>query len=122
MSKQRMNLLDKLESLINSAHKLCISKAQEPIAYVECPFQHDEEFGPHLHLDKMKQNNIIYCKKVNPKQLVPKEAYNLLVLPKDRPGEFKHIVKIIVNHICIMSRYRRTNKGGLSYSTLSNFR
>lgn len=65
-----------------------ISKAQKPIAYMECPLQHNEEFGPHLRLDKVKPN--MYCKMVHPKELaiVPKEAYNLL-LPTDQLSEYE---------------------------------
>ena len=84
LSVQRLELLNELRKLINLVHERCISKAQKPIAYVECPLQHDENCGPHLSLDKIKLN--MYCTKVYPKKKVPEEAYNL-VLPPDHPGE-----------------------------------
>ena len=82
MSVQRSELFNELGELINLVHNRCISKAQKPIAYVECPLQHDEKCGPHLSLDKIKPN--MYCTKVYPKREVPKQAYNL-VLPLDPP-------------------------------------
>lgn len=83
--EERLKLLDELEKIINFVHQRCISKAQKPVAYVECPLQHDEEFGPHLPLDTIKP--IMYCNKVYPKQPVPSESYNLLLPCMDQPGE-----------------------------------
>ena len=84
--KQRWNLLQMLDKMVHSVHKRFISTAKNPIAYIECPLQHNEESGFHLHLDKIKPN--MYCNKVYPKQLVPKETYNLL-LPMDQLGEYE---------------------------------
>ena len=86
LHEQRWKLLQMLDTMIHSVHKCCISTAQKPIAYIECPLQHDEEYGLHLRLRKIKLN--MYCNKVYPKQLVPKETYNLL-LPMDQLGKYE---------------------------------
>ena len=84
--EQRCKLLQVLDKMVHSVHKRCISKAKKPIAYMECPLQHDDECGLHLLLHKIKPN--MYCNKVYPKQLVPKETYNLL-LPTEQLGEYE---------------------------------
>ena len=86
LNEQRWKLLHTLNTMIHSVHERCISTAQKPIAYIECPLQHDEECGLHLRLEKIKPN--MYCNKVYPKQLVPKETYNLL-LPVDQLGKYE---------------------------------
>ena len=92
LSVQRLELVNELGKLIDLVHKRCISKSQKPIAYLECPLQHDEMCGPHLSLDKIKPN--MYCTKDYPKRKVPEEAYNL-VLPLDHPGKYdERFVKV----------------------------
>ena len=86
--QQRWGLLqEQLPSFILDAHNRCISKAQPPIAYMECPIQHDENCAPHIRLDTIAIDTNIWCTKVNPKELIPKDACNLLLQPKDHPGK-----------------------------------
>ena len=86
LNEQRWKLLHSLEEMVYSVHEQCISTAKKPIAYIECTLQHDEDCGLHVRLHSIRQN--MYCNSVHPKQLVPKEDYNLL-LPMDQLGEYE---------------------------------
>ena len=86
--QQRWGLLQKhLPSFILDAHNRCISKADQPIAYMECPLQHDESCAPHIRLDALATDADVWCTKVNPMKLISKDAYNLLLQPKDKPSK-----------------------------------
>jgi len=93
LCQQRWDLLQKhLPSFILDAHSRCISKADQPIAYMECPIQHDENCAPHIRLNTLAANTDVWCTKENPKKLIPKDAYNLLLQPRDNPGKKLAIV------------------------------
>ena len=81
--QQRWELLILILSFVKSVHSRCIPKAKEPIAYVECPLDHDKKFDPHLRLDAIKLETL--CTKVN--QFVSKDAYRLLLEPMNQSGE-----------------------------------
>ena len=80
-------LLEHLPSFILGAHNCCISKADRPIVYMECPLQHDENCAPHIRLDTLAIDTDVWCTKVNPMKLISKDAYNLLLQPKDKPSK-----------------------------------
>jgi len=83
--QQRWDLLQKhLHSFILDAHKRCIPNAQQPIAYIECP---EKDCTPHICLDTLTTDTDIWCTKVNPKKLIPRDTYNLVLEPKDQPGK-----------------------------------
>ena len=86
--QQRWDLIQEhLQFFILDAHKRCISKAQQPITYMECPVQHDENCAPHIRLDALAIDRDVWCTKVNPKRLISKDAYNLLLKPNDQPSK-----------------------------------
>ena len=73
----RYDLLKNIKKFIHHVHNHFIPKAREPITYVQCPLQHDEDYAPHIPLDTIESNML--CTKVN--QLIPRDAYNLLLEP-----------------------------------------
>ena len=81
--QQRWDLLQLVESFINSVHSHCIPKAAKPIAYVECPFCHDKDCAPHIRLSAVKPN--VLCTKVN--EYISLNAYKLLLEPTNQSGE-----------------------------------
>ena len=88
LRQQRWDLLQQhLKSFVFDAHNRCIPKAQQPITYVECPLEHDKSCVPHIRLDALTPDNDVYCAKENPKRLVSRSAYNLLLNPDNQPGK-----------------------------------
>ena len=75
--QQRNDLLELIKSFINSVHSRFIPKAAKPIAFLECPLDHDKECGPHLFLDKIKIGTV--CPLVN--EYISEDAYKLLLEP-----------------------------------------
>ena len=92
--QQRRDLLDLIRSFINSVYLRCIPEATKPIAYVECPLHHDEECGPHIHLDEIKTKTL--CNKVN--DFISEDAYGLLLEPTNKSGE---PIYTVANFYCI---------------------
>ena len=91
---QRRDLLQEhLPSFILDAHNRCIFKADQPIAYMECPMQHDENCAPHVRLDTLAIDTDVWCTRMNPKKLVSKDAYNLLLQPQGNTGKELAIAK-----------------------------
>ena len=86
--KERWDLLQKhLKSFVFDAHNRCIPKAQQPITYIECPLQNDKSYVPLIRLDALTPDNDVWCTKENPKRLVSRSAYNLLLNPDNQLGK-----------------------------------
>lgn len=86
--QERWDLLQQqLQSFVFFAHNRCIPRAQQPITYVECPLEHDKSCVPHIRLDALTPDNDVWCTKENPKRLVSRSAYNLLLNPISQPGK-----------------------------------
>lgn len=86
--QQRWDLLQEhLQSFVLDAHSRCISKARLPIAYMECPLQHNDDCAPHVRLDALAVDTDIWCNKVNPKRLISRDTYSLLLKPHNHPSK-----------------------------------
>ena len=95
MLGQRQELLTHLKESIHEVHQTYIPSAQYPIAYVECPLEHEEGCLPHVRLDDINEVNDIPCPK-NEGQIVPRKAY-MLLLTTSKGTEFVYMY----NYICI---------------------
>lgn len=89
--QQRWDLIQQhLQSFILDAHNRCIPKAQQPIAYMQCPLQHDDEScAPHVRLDTLTPDTDMWCTKSNPKRKVSRDSYNLLLKPSAQDGKYQ---------------------------------
>ena len=76
--KQRQDLLAHLKQSINEVHDIYIPSAKRPIAYIECPLQHEENCSPHVRLDDISDTEDVYCCKGDG-EIVPPEAYIMLL-------------------------------------------
>ena len=81
--QHRRDLLKFMQVSINTTHCRCMPKATEPIAYVECPLHHGEEYDPHIRLDAIKAKTL--CTKVN--EYISKDVYKLLLEPINQFGK-----------------------------------
>ena len=78
MLEQRRDLLAHLRRSINEVHRVYIPSAKYPIAYIECPLQHEENCGPHIKLDNISATEKVHCSK-NDSEIVPPQAYMMLL-------------------------------------------
>ena len=78
MLEQHQDLLAHLKESINEVHTVYIPSARSPIAYIECPLQHEENCSPHVRLDEISEIGKVYCPKSDGK-LVPPQAYMMLL-------------------------------------------
>ena len=78
MLAQRQDLLAHLKKSINEVHTEYIPSARSPIAYIECPLQHEENCGPHVRLDEISDTEDVYCPKSDG-EIVPPQAYMMLL-------------------------------------------
>lgn len=74
MLTHRQELVEHLKQCISDVHKSCIPSAHHPIAYLECPFEHEPAFPPHIPLDEISITKDVLCRQSN-NQPLPKEAY-----------------------------------------------
>ena len=81
MLAQRQDLLAHLKKSISEVHTVYIPSARYPIAYIECPLQHEENCGPHVRLEKISETEDVYCPKTVGR--VPPEAYMMLLKADD---------------------------------------
>ena len=81
--QKRSTLLELIETFISSVHHRHIPKAEKPIAYLECPLDHDKECDPHLRLDKIETQTV--CPIVN--EYISEDLYKLLLQPVNHCGE-----------------------------------
>ena len=88
MLEQRQDLLAHLKKSINKVHTIYIPSAKDPIAYIECPLQHEESCSPHVRLNDISEEKEVYCSK-NMSELVPPNAYMMLL--KADYGKFADI-------------------------------
>ena len=82
MLEERQDLLAHLKECINEVHTVYIPSAKRPIAYIECPLQHEESCGPHVRLDDICETKKVYCSK-NVGKLVPPNTYMMLLKADD---------------------------------------
>ena len=85
MLAQRQTLLAHLKKSIIEVHEVYIPSARRPIAYIECPLQHEENCGPHVRLEDISEAEDLYCSK-NDGEVVPPQAYMMLLTTST--GEF----------------------------------
>ena len=78
MLAQRQALLAHLKKSIIEVHEVYIPSARHPIAYIECPLQHEENCGPHVRLEDISETEDVYCSKSDG-EVVPPEAYMMLL-------------------------------------------
>ena len=79
MLNHRQELIEHLKQCIRSVHVSCIPSAQQPIAYLECPLDHNPGFPPHIPLDDVSvTKDHILCRQ-NENRPIPSEAYILLL-------------------------------------------
>ena len=78
MLEQRQDLLAHIKKSINELHTVYIPSAKRPIAYIDCPLQHEENCRPHVRLDEISETKEVYCPKSNGK-IVPPQAYMMLL-------------------------------------------
>ena len=77
MLTHRQELVKHLRQCISDVHESCIPSAQHPIAYLECPFEHEPGFPPHIPLDEISVSNDVLCRQ-SQNQPLPIESYILL--------------------------------------------
>ena len=78
MLEQRQDLLARLKTFINELHIAYIPSARSPIAYIDCPLDHEENCGPHVRLNDISETEKVYCSK-NVGKIVPPQAYMMLL-------------------------------------------
>lgn len=91
MLKHRQELLEHLKECISGVHASCIPSAQHPIAYLDCPFDHNPGFPPHIRLDDVNvTNDHILCRH-SENQPIPKETYILLLKASVCDGKLQYV-------------------------------
>ena len=78
MLAQRQSLLAHLKKSINEVHSTYIPSARYPIAYIECPLAHEEDYMPHVRLEDISETEDVHCPKSDGK-IVPPQAYMMLL-------------------------------------------
>ena len=78
MLAQCRALLAHLKKSIIEVHEVYIPSAKHPIAYIECPLHHEENCGPHVRLEDIRETEDVYCSKSDG-EVVPPEAYMMLL-------------------------------------------
>lgn len=78
MLTHRQELIEHLKQCIKDVHNSCIPSAQHPIAYLDCPFDHQPDTSPHIPLDEVSVAEDVLCR-LNQNRPIPKDAYILLV-------------------------------------------
>ena len=78
MLEQRKDLLVHLKKSINEVHSDYIPSATQPIGYIECPLQHEENCSPHVRLADISETEKVRCSKCHG-EVVPPEAYMMLL-------------------------------------------
>ncbi|XP_065884543.1 uncharacterized protein [Dysidea avara] len=78
MLEQRQELLSHLKESLTVIHQMYIPSARQPIGYLECPVDHDDNCLPHVRLNNINTSNDVFCSK-NECKIVPKKAYMLLL-------------------------------------------
>jgi len=78
MLGQRQELLSCLKASLHEICQICIPSARQPIEYLECPLEHDDNFMPHIRLGGINASDDVFCSKSDCK-IIPKKAYLMLL-------------------------------------------
>ena len=87
MLEQRQELLSHLKESLTVIHQMYIPSARQPIGYLECPVDHDDNCLPHVRLNNINTSNDVFCSK-NECKIVPKKAYMLLLTTVSNRGMY----------------------------------